>query len=166
MTVPEIQKELLKVTLNPEKALELNININLRAQSQLAIQAKHTSDPSMVSIVGRSEPILAISSSRYRGNFRGNYSQPRGTFIQPRGNNNNDNNNNQSNRQEVQQNCRNCGQPWRQDHRAKCQVHGQVCRRCNKPNHLAKVFRSNLTRNNNRNINELENAKSHNTRNT
>ena len=72
MTDPEIQKELLKVTLDPEKALELAISIELGARSQLAIQAKQTSDPSMVSIVGRSEPVLAISSSRYRENFRGN----------------------------------------------------------------------------------------------
>ena len=146
ITDPEKQKELLKVTLDPEKALELAISIELGARSQ----AKHTSDSSMVSIVGRSEPVLAISSSRYRGNFRGNYSQPRGTFTQPRGNNN------QSFRQQVQHNCRNCGQPWTQDHRAKCQAYGQICRRCNKPNHLAKVCPSDLTRNNNRNINEIE----------
>ena len=94
MNDPEIQKELLKVALDPEKALELPISIELVARSQLAIQAKHTSDSSMVSIVGRSEPVLAITKSRYCGNFRGNYSQPRGTFTQLRGNNNN----NQSNR--------------------------------------------------------------------
>ena len=152
MIDPEIKKELLKVTLDPEKALELAISIELGARSKIAIQAKHTSDPSMLSIVGRSEPLLAISSSRYRGNFRGNYSQPRGTFTQLRGNNKN----NQSNRQQVQHNCRNCGQPWTQDHRAKCQAFGQTCRRCNKPNHLAKVCRSNLTRNNNRNVNEIK----------
>ena len=153
MNDPEIQKELLKVTLEPEKALELAISIELGARSQLAIQAKSTTDPSMVSIVGRSEPVLAITSSRYRGNFRGNYSQPRGTFTQSRGNNNN---NTQSNRQQVQHKCRNCGQPWTQNHRAKCQALGQTCRRCNKLNHLAKVCRSNLNRNNNRNINEIE----------
>ena len=152
MNDPEIQEELLKVTLEPEKALELAISIELGARSQLAIQAKSTTDPSMISIVGRSEPVLAITSSRYRGNFRGNYSQHRGTFTQSRGNNNN---NTQSTRQQVQHNCRNCGQPWTQDHRAKCQALGQTCRRCNKPNHLAKVCRSNLNRNNNRNINEI-----------
>ena len=152
MIDPEIQKELLKITLDPEKALELAISTDLGAQSQLAIQAKHISGPSMVSIVGRSEPVLAISSARYRGNFRGNYSQFRGTFTQLRGNNNN----NQSNRQQVQHNCRNCGKPWTRDHRTKCQAFGQTCRRCNKPNHLAKVCRSNLTRNNNRNVNEVE----------
>ena len=153
MNDPEIQKEHLKVTLEPEKALELAISIELGARSQLAIQAKSTTDPSMVSIVGRSEPVLAITSSRYRGNFRGNYSQPRGTFTQSRGNNNN---NTQSTRQQVQHNCRNCGKPWTQDHRANCQALGQTCRRCNKPNHLAKVCRSNLNRNNNRNVNEIE----------
>ena len=123
MNDPEILKELLKVTLDPEKALELAISIELSAQSQLAIQAKQTSDPSMVSIVGRSEPVLAITSSRYRGDFRGSYSQPRGTFTQLRGNNNN----NQSNRQQVQRDCRNCGQPWTQNHRGKCQAFGQTC---------------------------------------
>ena len=150
MIDPERQKELLKVTLDPEKALELAIRIELGTRSQLAIQAKHTTGPSMVSLVGRSKPVLAISSSRYSGNFIGKYSQPRGTYTQPR------DNNNQSNRQQLQHNWRNGGQPWTQDHRVKCQAFGQICRRCNKPNHLAKVCRSNLTRNNKRNINEIE----------
>ena len=153
MNDPQLQKELLKVTLEPEKALELAISIELGARSQLAIQAKSTTDPSMVSIVGRSEPVLAVTSSMYRGNFRGNYNQPRGTFTQSRGNNDN---NTQSNRQQVQHNCRNCGQPWTQDHRAKCQALGQTCRRCNKLNHLAKVCRSNFNINNNRNVNKIE----------
>ena len=144
-------KKLLKITLDPEKALELAISIVLGARIQLAIQAKNTTDPSLLSIVGRSEPVLAITSSRYRGNYRGIFSQPRGNYNPPRGNSN------QSNRQQFQQhNCRNCGQPWTQEHRAKCQAIGQTCRRCNKPNHLAKVCRSNMNRYpNNRNINEI-----------
>ena len=64
MTDPEIQKELLNVTLDPEKAFELAISIELGARSQLAIQAKNTTDSSMVSIAGRSESVLAIISSR------------------------------------------------------------------------------------------------------
>ena len=151
MIDPEIQKELLKVTLEPEEALELAISIELGARSQLAIRAKNTTDPSMVTIVGRSETVLAISSSRYRGNYRGNFSQPRGNYQSPRGNSY------QSNRQQFQQhNCRNCGQPWTQEHRTKCQAIGQTCRRCNKPNHLAKVCRSKLSiYTNNRNVNEI-----------
>ena len=97
VTDTEIQKELLNKTLDPEKALELAISIELRARSQLAIQAKNTTDPSMVLVVGRSEPVLAISSSRYRGNCQGNISQPRGNYNSPRGNSN------QSNRQQFQQ---------------------------------------------------------------
>ena len=149
MIDPEIQKELLKVTLDPEKALELAIE--LCARSQLAIQAKNTTDLSMVSVVGRSEPVLALSSSRYRRNYRGNFSQLRGNHNPPGGNSN------QSNRHQFQQhNCRNCGQPWTQEHRARCQAIGQTCRRCNKLNHLAKVCRSNLNRyTNNRNVNEI-----------
>ena len=88
MIDPEIQKKLLKATLDPEKVLELAIIIELGARRQLVIQAKHTTDPSMVSIIGQSEHVLAISTSRYRGKFRGNYSQPRGTYTQLRGNSN------------------------------------------------------------------------------
>ena len=151
MIDPEIQKELFKEKLEPEKALELAISIDLGAQSQLAIQAINTTEPSMVSIVGRSEPVLSISSSRYRGNYRGSVSQPRSNYQSPRGNSY------QSNRQQFQQhNCRNCGQPWTQEHRSKCKAIGQTCRRCNKPNSLAKVCRSNLNRyTNNRNVNEI-----------
>ena len=151
MIDPDIQKENLKVTLEPEKALELTISIELGARSQLAIQAKNTTDPSMVSIVGRSEPVLAISSSRYRGNYRSKFSQPRGNYQSPRVNSY------QSNRQHFQRhNCRNCGKPWTQEHRSKCKAIGQTCRRCNKPNHLAKVCRSNLNRyTNNRSVNKI-----------
>ena len=45
MTYPEIQKELLKVTLDPEKALELAISFELGARSQLDIQAKILQSP-------------------------------------------------------------------------------------------------------------------------
>ena len=94
----------------------------------------------MVSIVGRSEPVLAISSFRYRGNKR----QARGNY-------------NKSNRQQFQQHhCRNCGQPWTQELRPKCQaIDAKACRRCSMPNHLARVCRSNLNRYNNRNVNEI-----------
>ena len=44
MIVQEIQKELLKTTLSPEKALELAVSIELGIRSQLAIQAKQPLD--------------------------------------------------------------------------------------------------------------------------
>ena len=55
-------------------------------------------------------------------------------------------------------NCRNCGQPWDSNHRAKYQAIGQTCRRCNKQNHYAKVCRSNLNRpQSGRSVNEIDN---------
>ena len=105
----------------------------------------------MLSIVGMSEPELAIFSSRYYGNNRSNYNRPRGNYNLPRANSN------QSNRQQFQHyNCRNCGQPWTQEHRAKFQAIEQTCRTCSKRNHLVKVWRSNWNRyTNNRNVNEI-----------
>ena len=82
MIDPKIQKEHLKVKLEPEKAFDFAISIELGVQSQLAVEAKKTTDPSIVSIVGRSVSVLAISSSTYRGTNRGNYSQPRGNYNQ------------------------------------------------------------------------------------
>ena len=150
MTEPDFKKKLLKKTLDPKITRTSHRHFTRRTKP-ISHRSKKTIDPSMVSIVGRSEPVLAISSSRYRGNNRGNYSQPRGNYNSPRGNPN------QSNRQQFQQhNCRNCGQPWTQEHRAKCQAIGQKCRRCKIPNHLNKVCRSNPNRyTNNRNVKEI-----------
>ena len=83
ITDPEIQKELLKVTLAPEKALKLAISIELSARSHLAIKAKNTTDPSMVSIVGRSEPILAISSPDTGETTETNVTGPQATTVCP-----------------------------------------------------------------------------------
>ena len=66
----EIQKELLKTTLTPEKALELAVSIQLGIRSQLAMQARQPLDASATPFIGREEPVVEISSSRYRGSIR------------------------------------------------------------------------------------------------
>ena len=81
--------------------------------------------------------ISEISSARFRGSKR--TTTPRGPY---RGNNRPTFNNSRN----TPHNCRNCGQTWDINHKAKCQAVGQTCRRCNKPNHFAKVCRSNLNR--------------------
>ena len=53
----EIQKELSKTTLNPEKALELAVSIELEFRSQLAIHSKQLSDPHQNAFIGRKEMI-------------------------------------------------------------------------------------------------------------
>ena len=147
----EIQKELLKTTLAPEKALELAVSIELGIRSQLAIQARQPADVPSTPLIGREEPIMEISSSRYRGSNRP-LSTYRGTT---RGIGRASNN---SNNRITTHNCRNCGQPWDVNHRSRCQAIGQTCRRCNKQNHFAKVCRSNLNRPQlGRSVNEIEN---------
>ena len=133
----EIQKELLKTTLTPEKALELAVSIELGIRSQLAIHSKQLADPHQNAFVGREETISEISSARFRGSNR--TTTPRGPH---RGNNRPTFNNSRN----TLHNCRNSGQTWGINHKAKCQAIGQTCRRCNKPNHFTKACRSNLNR--------------------
>ena len=61
----EIQKQLLKTTLTPETALELAVSIELGIRSQLAIQARQPVEASTTPFIGRQEPVIEISSSRY-----------------------------------------------------------------------------------------------------
>ena len=144
----EIQKELLKTHPTPQKALKLAVSIKLGIKSQLAIQAKQPLDASATLYIGREDPVMEISSSRLRGSNRPP-TTPRGMG---RGNGRGMNNNNRA----STHNCRNCGQPWDSNHRARRQAIGQTCRRCNKQNHYAKVCRSNLNRpQSGRSVNEI-----------
>ena len=146
----ELQKELLKTTLSPEKALELAVSIELGIRSQLAIQARQTLDASATPFIGRDEPVMKISSSRFRGSSRPPTTPPGMGRWNGRGMNNNS--------RASTHNCRNCGQPWDSNHRARCQAIGQRCRRCNKQNQYAKVCRSNLNRpQSGRSVNEIDN---------
>ena len=148
----EIQKELLKTTLTPEKALELAVSIELGIRRQLAIQWKQLPDLPQNAFNGRDEIVSEISSARYCGSNRAT-TTTRGPH---RGNNRPTNNHSRP----APHNCRNCGQIWDMNHRAKCQAMGQTCRRFNKPNHFAKVCRSNLNRpETQRSINEVDNQR-------
>ena len=135
MIDPEIQKELLKVTLLPERALEVAIGKELGARNQLTIQSKNALTP-----MDKQENVMAVSISRFRGAGR----PPR--------------TNTSTMTRQTSHRCRDCGQPWTIDHRSKCQSMGQTCRRCIKPNLFARVFKSNLNRpTNTQRVNEIEN---------
>ena len=54
----EIQRELLKTTLTPEKALELAVSIEQGIRSQLAIQARQPVDASTTPLIGREDPTI------------------------------------------------------------------------------------------------------------
>ena len=93
--------------------------------------------------------ISEISSARFRGSNRTTTSRG----AQRRNNKPTFNNN-----RNTPHNCKNCGQTWDINHKAKCQAIGQTCRRCNKPNQFAKVCRSNLNRPSTQwSINEVDN---------
>ena len=89
----EIQRELLKVTLSPERAIEVAIGIELGARNQLAIQAKTLQSTSGTPLTNRQDEVMVISSSRYRGIKR-----PTRNTTQTSG-------------RTMTHNCRNCGSP-------------------------------------------------------
>ena len=62
----EIQKELLKKTYTSSTALEIAISIENGIRNQLNMRAE---DSSMVSIVGRTEPVCLVNASS-KGTFR------------------------------------------------------------------------------------------------
>ena len=129
---------LLKTTLTPEKVLEIAVSIEQGIRSQLAIQARQPTDSSTTPFIGREVPVMEILSSCCRGLGR----TPTTHSGLTRGNNRLRSNYYRT----PTNNCRNCGQPWDINNRAKCQAIGQTCRRCNKLNHYANVCISNLNR--------------------
>ena len=108
----QIQNELLKTTLTSRKALELAVSIEQGIRSQLALQSKQLPDLPQNAFTGRDEMVSEISSARYCGSNRVPPT-PRGPY---RGNNRQTTNNNRS----TTHNCRNCGQVWDMNYKAKC----------------------------------------------
>ena len=147
---PQNPERFAKMTLTPEKVRDLAVSIELGIRSQLAIQSRQLPDLPQNALNGHDEIISERLSARYRV-FNRATATPRRLH---RGNNRPTNNNSRS----APHNCRNCGEVWDMKHRAKCQAMGQTCRRCNKPNHFAKVCKSNLNRpQTQRSINEVDN---------
>ena len=103
----EIQKEQLKTTLNPEQALELAVSIQLGIKSQLATHARQPLD----------ERNQSGKSQAHASGVLADHQQHREVWV---GNGRGINNNNRA----STHNCRNCGQPWDSNHRARCQAIG------------------------------------------
>ena len=116
----EFQKELLKKTETASKALEIAIYIEPSICNQLT---KRSEDNSMVSIVGRTEPVCYVNTTS-KGTKRQNWQGKKTTLSQNSGTR------------------KNCGWKWSADHRTKCPASGQICKACGKKNHFARVCRS------------------------
>ena len=117
----DIQRELLRDTFDPERALSIAVNMEMGHQNQQRISSNNNN-----SVAGST--INAIQSfNRFRGaGARGNQS---GRVA--------------VNRATIGQ-CRGCGQVWTPTHRQICPALGKKCNLCGMLNHFAKVCRKKL----------------------
>ena len=133
----DIQRELLRDTVDPEGALSIGVNMVMGNRSQQRISSNNNN--------ASGSAIHAIQSFiRFRGaNARGNQT---GRIT--------------INREAIGQ-CRGCGQTWTPTHRQVCPTLGKKCNHCCLLNHFAKVCRKKLnnTRNSRQN-NRINNVKS------
>ena len=112
----EIQKELLKQTVEPRQALELAINMELGMQNQHQIQQHNK-------IVVPAN----VNAVQFANNSRTPYWQ------------NTNNASRQNHRSTLY--CSNCGGIWLPNHRENCIAKGKTCNNCGLLNHSAKVCR-------------------------
>ena len=133
----DIQRELLRDTVDPERALSIAVNMEMGHQNQQRISSNDNANGSAVNAIQ--------SINRFRGaSLRGNQSSR--TVV---------------NRASVGQ-CRECGQSWTPKHRQVCPAMGKKCNHCGLFNHFAQICRRKLntaqnTKQNNR-INKIETA--------
>ena len=116
MINPEVQKELLKQTVEPRHALELAINMELGMRNQHQIQQLNkTLIPASVNAI--QFPNNPRSSNWF---FSNNFQKP-------------------TNRLHLY--CSNRGGNWLANHRNKCIAKGKNCNNCRLKNHFARVCR-------------------------
>ena len=133
----DIQREILRDTVDPERALSIAVNIEMGHQKQQRISSNNGATGSTVNAIQ--------SFNRFRGaGARGNQS---GRIA--------------VNCASVGQ-CRGCGQAWTTKHRQVCPAMGKKCNHCGLLNHFAKVCQKKLNnaRNSRQNnsINNVETA--------
>ena len=137
----DIQRELLRHTVGPERALSIAGNMEMGHENQQRISSNNNNSNSATG-----SAINAIQSfSRFRGaNTRGNQSSR--TTLNPAA---------------IDQ-CRGCGQNWTPTHRQVCPARGKKFNQCGLLNHFAKVCRKKLNKTQNscqdNRINNLENS--------
>ena len=111
MQDPEIQRELLRETLEPAQALRLAINMEIGQRNQL--QISNTQPTSHVNAIIQQRP------------FRQPNQRP--TTSTPA--------------RQSNQLCRNCGLTWSANYKDKCIARGKTCNNCGLQNHFSRVCR-------------------------
>ena len=108
----DIQKELLKETVDPDRALAIAINIEMGYLNQLKMNANKAELHSTVNQVQRMRIANAIPFSTMNTTAR-----------------------------KKPTTCHFCGSSWTPEHRNKCPARGKRCNNCGIENHFAKVCR-------------------------
>ena len=108
----DIQKELLKETVEPDKALAIAINIEMGTLKQLKMNANKTELHSMLNQVQRMRIANATPLSTMNTTAR-----------------------------KKPTTCHFCGMSWTPVHRNRCPARGKKCNNCGIENHFAKVCR-------------------------
>ena len=108
----DIQKELLKETVEPDKALAIAINIEMRTLNQLKMNANITKLNSTVNQVQR----MRIANTTPFSSMN-TYARKKPTT------------------------CLFCGMNWTPEHHNRCPARGKKCNNCGIENHFAKVCR-------------------------
>ena len=115
----DIQRELLRDTVDPERALSIAVNMEMGHQNQQRVSSNNGATGNTVNV------IQSFNQCRGAG-ARGNQSSRVAV-----------------NRASVGQ-CRGCGQAWTTTHRQVCPAMGKKCNHCGLLNHFAKVCRKKL----------------------
>ena len=106
---PEIQRELLRRTLEPAQALRLAINMELGQRNQLQIT--------------NSQPASHVNAVTSQRSFRQPNQRPTtSSFTRP-----------------SNQLCRNCGLTWSANHKDRCIGRGKTCNNCGLQNHFSRL---------------------------
>ena len=134
----DIQRELRRDTVDPERPLSKAVNLEMGHQNQQRISSNNNSAAG--STVKAIQPFNRFRGTNARGNQSGRVAINRATIGH----------------------CHGCGQAWTTTHRQVCPALGKKCNHCGLLNHFAKVCRKKLnnlriSRQVNRN-NNVENA--------
>ena len=116
----DIQRELLRDTVDPENALSIAVNMEMGHQNQQRISSNNNSAAG--STVNAIQPFNRFRGANARGNQPGRVAINRATVGQ----------------------CRGCDQAWITTHRQVCHALGKKCNHCGLLNHFAKVYRKKL----------------------
>ena len=132
-----LQNSLTFKTFSPEEVLLRAIKFEQSKQTTQAFQKSYTNTAGAGGLMGsqikiKQEPIIEI------GNIRGN---ERRTNKEPYKRKTWDSKNNPKTRTDQKQ-CTRCGKSFVEGHLRNCPAMGKMCKGCNKPNHFARMCRS------------------------